>query len=679
MKKNIIIDFFRNLKIKNKILLLVLFFTLIIITVGLVSFFNLRKLSLINIEIIKKIEVNILKCHKLKNKIEEIHMNTVSHILSMDNIEKNKIQDQIILFSKEVFNLLEELKVYHENQNQLDIKNDKLKKNINADIIIENSNFSKYYIELINQWNKYIANIELIFQISNNSDKENAFNVYIENNKLIFGKVIEILDLILIDYDKEIILLKFSSDKAIKSTNINLSLIMISGIILSIIFSILIVSTITNPLKKVVNSGNDIALGVLPDEELNIKNKDEIGIVANVFNNIVDTFRNRCSDVSKIAEGDLTIKINAKSDNDVFSNVLIRMINALNILISNINNSVVQVSNSSMELAGASQSLSQGATEQASSLEEISSSIEELLSQVKNNAENAVEASSLSKNSMKNAEYGNDQMSGLIKAMGNINKSADDIKKIIKVIDEIAFQTNILSLNANVEAARAGKYGKGFAVVAEEVRNLSSRSAKSVLETTTIVEETIKNIQDAYKLVEITSLQLEDIVKSTLKVAELVEEIAIASQEQTQGLDQINQGLIQIEQVTQSNTSNAEETASASEELASQAQQLKTAVEKFKIVKKEDEVPVKKEIKSIDLKNSLKKESILTQDRTTIKKKNYLDKLNKIKEIKNKPKVQAQIEHFDKDDTRKVDIKAQKILVNPKKIIKLDDADFGKF
>lgn len=679
MKKNIIIDFFRNLKIKNKILLLVLFFTLIIITVGLVSFFNLRKLSLINIEIIKKIEVNILKCHKLKNKIEEIHMNTVSHILSMDNIEKNKIQDQIILFSKEVFNLLEELKVYHENQNQLDIKNDKLKKNINADIIIENSNFSKYYIELINQWNKYIANIELIFQISNNSDKENAFNVYIENNKLIFGKVIEILDLILIDYDKEIILLKFSSDKAIKSTNINLSLIMISGIILSIIFSILIVSTITNPLKKVVNSGNDIALGVLPDEELNIKNKDEIGIVANVFNNIVDTFRNRCSDVSKIAEGDLTIKINAKSDNDVFSNVLIRMINALNILISNINNSVVQVSNSSMELAGASQSLSQGATEQASSLEEISSSIEELLSQVKNNAENAVEASSLSKNSMKNAEYGNDQMSGLIKAMGNINKSADDIKKIIKVIDEIAFQTNILSLNANVEAARAGKYGKGFAVVAEEVRNLSSRSAKSVLETTTIVEETIKNIQDAYKLVEITSLQLEDIVKSTLKVAELVEEIAIASQEQTQGLDQINQGLILIEQVTQSNTSNAEETASASEELASQAQQLKTAVEKFKIVKKEDEVPVKKEIKSIDLKNSLKKESILTQDRTTIKKKNYLDKLNKIKEIKNKPKVQAQIEHFDKDDTRKVDIKAQKILVNPKKIIKLDDADFGKF
>lgn len=678
MKNNMIIGFFRNLKIKNKILSLVIFFTLIVIIVGLVSYINLKKLSLINMEIIKKIEVNILKCYKLKNKIDEIQMNTVSHILSIDNIERNKIQDQIILFSREVFNSIEELRLYHENQDQLDIKNDELKKNINADIIIKNSDFTQYYIELANQWNKYNANIDLIFQISNNNDKENAFNIYMENNKLIFGKVIEILDLILIDYGKEIMLLKFSSNKAIKSTNINLLLIMFFGIIFSIIFSILIGSTITNPLKKVVKAGNDIALGILPEDELNIKSKDEIGIVANVFNNIVDTFRNRCSEVSKIAEGDLTIKINVKSDKDIFSEALFKMCSSLNDIICNINNSVIQVASSSVELADASQSLSHGASVQASSLEEISSSVSELLCQVKNNADNAVEASDLSKKSIKNAENGNDQMNALINAMSDINKSADEIKRIIKVIDDIAFQTNILSLNANVEAARAGKYGKGFAVVAEEVRNLSSRSTKSVLETTAIVENTIKNIQDAYRLVETTSIQLEDIMKSALKVATLVEEISIASQEQTQGLDQINQGLNQIEQVTQSNTANAEESASTSEELASQAQQLKTAVAKFKIIKREEEEIHHKEKGSLDLINNFKKETTFTQDKIVSKKK-YLDKLNKIKEIKTRAKVQAQIEHFDYDNTKKVDLKVQKTLVNPKKIIKLDDSDFGKF
>ena len=167
--------------------------------------------------------------------------------------------------------------------------------------------------------------------------------------------------------------------------------------------------------------------------------------------------------------------------------------------------------------------------------------------------------------------------------MKEINSSADEIKKIVKAIDDIAFQINLLALNANVEAARAGKYGKGFTVVAEEVRNLASRSAASVEETTKMVEKAAANIRNGTKLVEETDAHFTEILNGTSKVVELVSEINITSSSQAKGLEEIQIGLGSIDQVTQSNAASAEESASSSEDLANQAEKLTQMISMFKL------------------------------------------------------------------------------------------------
>ena len=313
------------------------------------------------------------------------------------------------------------------------------------------------------------------------------------------------------------------------------------------------------------------------------KRADELGEIGRAFSNLIEYQQDKVNITGEISNGNLDISVSRSSENDKLGIALSRTVEDLNNAMHQISSAVDQTASGSNQVAQASQSLSQGATEQAGSLEEITSSITEISSQAKQNSDNAVEASGLAKEAMGNAENGNKQMQELVIAMGDINNSADEIKRIVKVIDDIAFQTNLLALNANVEAARAGKYGKGFAVVAEEVRNLATRSAESVKETTEMVENAIKNISTGNNLVEVTAKQLEGIMNNSLKVSDLVEEIAVASKEQTLGLDQISQGLGQIDQVTQSNTASAEESASAAEELASQAQHLKAIVERFKL------------------------------------------------------------------------------------------------
>ncbi|WP_369283500.1 methyl-accepting chemotaxis protein [Oscillibacter sp. GMB15532] len=366
--------------------------------------------------------------------------------------------------------------------------------------------------------------------------------------------------------------------------------ILLASIAISIPLALYIADIISDPMRKFVAIADLIAVGgldfnaVCEERDTYTKfRKDECGMLARAYVKMTTSTAKMAEEVGKIADGDLTIEIEARSEEDVLGSALLGLVQKFNILAGNIISSANQVNSGANQVAYTSTALSQGATEQASSVEELSASMEEVTSQTAQNAGNAQKTNILVTTIQSDANYGNTQMAEMLRAMDAINASSINISKIIKVIDDIAFQTNILALNAAVEAARAGNAGKGFAVVADEVRNLAAKSAQAAKETTELIEASINKVNDGTDIAQETAAALSKIVDGVLQTGQLVGTIASASNEQAVALEQINQGLLQISQVVQTNAASAEECAAASEELLSQSDCLKESVNVFKV------------------------------------------------------------------------------------------------
>jgi methyl-accepting chemotaxis protein len=231
-----------------------------------------------------------------------------------------------------------------------------------------------------------------------------------------------------------------------------------------------------------------------------------------------------------------------------------------------------QTSAAAAQVSASSQTLAEGATNQAASLEETSASLEEIASMTKRNAVNAQSTKDLADKAHADAEAGAKDIMLMIQAMREIKSSSDDIGKIIKTIDEIAFQTNILALNAAIEAAKAGEAGIGFAAVADEVRNLAQRSAHAAKETAIKIETAISKTGQGVQMSGKVSENLGAIVNNVSMVDKLLAEIATASREQSEGVNQVNEAVAQMDKIVQSNAGNAQESASAAHEMSAQAE-----------------------------------------------------------------------------------------------------------
>ena len=253
-------------------------------------------------------------------------------------------------------------------------------------------------------------------------------------------------------------------------------------------------------------------------------------------------------------------------------------------IIGGLSEGAEQVASASGQVSSASQSLAEGASEQAAGLEETSSSLEEMSSMTKQSAGNAHQAKVMVGEAQQVVEDVNRHMEQMAQAIGEVSKTSEETGKIIKTIDEIAFQTNLLALNAAVEAARAGEAGAGFAVVADEVRNLAMRAAEAAKNTSGLIENTIKSVKRGNELTSATKEAFKRNMEITGKVGKLIDEIAAASQEQAQGVGQVNKAVAEMDKVTQQSAANAEETASAAEEMSSQAERMKGFVKELTVL-----------------------------------------------------------------------------------------------
>lgn len=255
-----------------------------------------------------------------------------------------------------------------------------------------------------------------------------------------------------------------------------------------------------------------------------------------------------------------------------------KIVGRINKVIDGINAGAEEVLAATEQMSEASHSLAEGTTEQASSLEETSAALEEVASMTKSNADNANQAKAMMQEAQEIVAKVNAHMEEMADAIINITKSSEETEKIIKTIDEIAFQTNLLALNAAVEAARAGEAGAGFAVVADEVRNLAMRAAESARNTAGLIGDTINAVRHGNELTSSTKEAFKENMTITEKVRQLVDEIAAASNEQAEGIDQVNKAVGEMDQVVQQNSAHAEESASSATEMNSQAKEMKLFV-----------------------------------------------------------------------------------------------------
>jgi methyl-accepting chemotaxis protein len=312
-------------------------------------------------------------------------------------------------------------------------------------------------------------------------------------------------------------------------------------------------------------------------------------LVCDSINKMLDAVAGPLHEVSigldHLARGELTHEVSGEFHNrfGALKDSINRTVASLRDLATDIRAHASSIAWAAAEISMGTRELAHRTEQQASSLQETASTMEQMTATVRQNADSARQANQLAMSSREIAERAGGVVRKAVAAMHDLNGASSRIGEIVNVIDEIAFQTNLLALNAAVEAARAGEQGRGFAVVATEVRNLAQRSATSAKDIKALIKDSVQKVQDGSVLVEHSGRTLDEIVTAVKKVADIVADIAAASQEQSTGIEQVNQAIAQMDHFTQQNATLVDQAAASASAMAERAADLRKLVDQFKV------------------------------------------------------------------------------------------------
>ncbi len=381
--------------------------------------------------------------------------------------------------------------------------------------------------------------------------------------------------------------------ESLNRSNLIIRILMALDLVLVAVFQVLsmrvIRKRILRPVIAVRDQMHEISQGNLSADFLWTSDTSEIGMLVDSIHETKQELKKYIHDIdntlSQMAQGNMNLSIDSSYRGEFLpiQGALRQILDALNEALHHIHRTAQEVSEESERVSSGAQTLSEGAVRQASTVEELSAGIQDISEEVDHTSADADKARKFALDSQVQLKVCSDKMGDLSTAISDISESSRQINGIIKTIEDIAFQTNILALNASVEAARAGAAGKGFAVVADEVQRLASKSAESAKNITELIERSVQLVQYGASLSGETTEALSLVVASAKQSGTLVEQIAESARQQSESLRQLTEGMESISDVVQTNAATAQESASSAIELQQQAEKLKTAIQQFRL------------------------------------------------------------------------------------------------
>lgn len=564
----------KDIKVKNKLRGLVIFFIISLAIISGASVIALNTLNKQTKKISEKWMTSLELAEKMNVLTSDYRMFQYAHLTTQEDTLMREYEQKLESLEREIEKYSDEYEK-----------------------AATTSEEKKLLLEAKKQWEAYQRNSEIVLTLSREHRTEEA-------NQKMLGEIKDYYDDFQETYEKLVEYNERGSEKETQKVETIFRVVGISTVIMAVLvalialyISYIVIQVIVEPLEAVKNTISEVTKGNL-EVYIDYQSKDEFGILSKQVNHFVKELQNIILDertiLEEMASGNfnVTSKIPERYIGD-FRPILSSMKKIkhdLGKMLSNISNTVIQISSASEQMAQESEALAEGATEQASTVEKLVFYMEDIANQTMKSEEAASIMRNIIDSVKQQAEESNEQMQAAVNAMDNITQTSQEISRIIDSIEQIASQTNLLSLNASIESARAKEEGRGFAVVAEAIGELALKSSKAAHMTRELIEKSMAQTEVGNSKIKSMAGALEIMVNKSKEMTEFAEKVRKNSEIQRNAMEKIESGIEAISHVVENNAAAAQESSAASAELAENAENLKETVEIFRLSKnKKDE------------------------------------------------------------------------------------------